>query len=97
MLTGRYTYARGVSGLTFDGTGIFGTGLFSSDITTWGIPELVIGLFGAYAIYAMFYQAKQTKYRAEAAASRRRKSRAARYRARAKALEEGSGILGSIF
>lgn len=85
----------GMSGLTFDGTGIFGTGLFSSDLTTWGIPEGIAALIGAYAIYAMFFQAKQTKYRLEGAAQRRRKTKAARYRAKAKALEEKE--LGGIF
>lgn len=85
----------GMSGLTFDGTGLFGSGLFSGDITTWGIPEGVAALFGAYAIYAMFFQAKQTKYRLEGAAQRRRKARAAKYRAKAKKLEEKE--LGGIF
>lgn len=78
----------GMSGLTFDGTGFLGTGLFSSDISEWGIGEIIFGLIGAYAIYAMFYQAKQTKYRAEISAGRRRKKRAVSLRAKAKRLEE---------
>jgi hypothetical protein len=77
-----------MAGLTFDGTGLFGTGLFSGDITSWGIPEAIAGLVGVYAVYAMFFQARQTKYRVEMAAGRRRKRRAAKYREKAKRLEE---------
>jgi hypothetical protein len=80
-------YGKGISGLTFDGTGLLGTGLFSGDVTTWGIPEAVTGLVGIYAVYAMFFQAKQTKYRLEAVAGRRRKRKAAKYRAKAQQLE----------
>lgn len=79
--------SHGLGGLTFDGTGLFGTGLFSGDISTWGIEEGIAGLIGAYAVYSMFFQAKQTKYRLEGAAQRRRKSKAAKYRARAARLE----------
>lgn len=78
----------GMRGLTFDGSGFLGTGLFSGDISTWGISEIIFGLIGAYAVYAMFYQAKQTKYRAEISAGRRRKRRAVSLRAKAKQLEE---------
>jgi hypothetical protein len=81
-------YGKGVSGLTFDGTGLFGTGLFSGDVSTWGLPEALAGAVGVYATYAMFFQAKQTKYRMEMSAGRRRKSKAAKLRARAKKLEE---------
>lgn len=80
--------SHGLRGLTFDGTGMFGTGLFSGDWTTWGIPEGIGILFGGFAFYAMFMQTKQTKYRLEGAAQRRRVSKAAKYRARAKKLEE---------
>jgi hypothetical protein len=85
----------GMGSLTFDNTGLFGTGLFSGDPTTWGWEEILVGGIGAYAVYAMFFQAKQTKYRLEGAAQRRRKSRAVRLRARAKALEDKP--LGGIF
>ena len=88
-------HSHGMGGLTFDGTGLLGTGLFSGDWTTWGIPEAVTGLIGAYAFYAMFMQAGQTKTRLEGAAQRRRRSRAARDRAKAKALEEKG--FGGIF
>lgn len=80
--------STGLRGLSFDGTGLFGTGLFSGDMSTWGIAELVVGAIGAYAVYAMFFQAKQTKYRLEAGARRRRVGRASKLRARAKQLEE---------
>jgi hypothetical protein len=86
----------GLGDLSFDGTGLLGTGLFSMDPSTpWGIPELVAGLIGAYAFYSMFMQTKQTKYRLEAGAQQRRKSKAARLRAKAKALEDRG--LGGIF
>lgn len=78
----------GMSGLTFDGTGLFGTGLFSGDITTWGAPEAIAGLIGLYGVYAMFFQAKSTKYRIEQGAGRRRRSKASKLRAKAKQLEE---------
>lgn len=78
----------GMNGLTFDGTGFLGTGLFSSDISEWGIGEIIFGIVGVYAIYSMFFQAKQTKYRMEIGAGRRRKTRAARLRTKAKSLEE---------
>jgi hypothetical protein len=88
MINQKRFWGAGMSGLTFDGTGLFGTGLFSGDITTWGIPELIAAAVGAYAIYSMFFQTKQTKYRLEAGARRRRVGRAKRLRERAKKLEE---------
>jgi len=78
----------GMNGLSFDGTGFLGTGLFSGDISSWGFGEIIFGLIGAYAIYSMFFQAKQTKYRMEMGAGRRRKRRAASMRVKAKQLEE---------
>jgi hypothetical protein len=90
-----YNTYNGMKGLSFDGTGLLGTGLFSGDISTWGFGELLLGLVAAYAIYSMFYQTKQTKYRLEQGAHRRRKSRAASYRAKAKMLEEKE--VGGIF
>lgn len=81
-------WGAGMSGLSFDGSGLFGTGLFSGDVSTWGFGEIIAGMFGIYAIYSMFHQGKQTKYRMEIAAGRRRKKRAVSYRAKAKKLEE---------
>ena len=72
----------GMSGLSFDGTGFLGTGLFSGDMSTWGIGEIVFGVVGIYAIYAMFFQVKQTKYRMEISAGRRRKRKAISLRER---------------
>ncbi len=88
MIEQKRFWGAGLRGLTFDGTGFLGTGLFSGDITTWGVSEMVFGLVGMYAFYSMFFQAKQTKYRLEMGASRRRKSKAASLRAKAKRLEE---------
>lgn len=79
---------QGIRGLTFDGTGLFGTGVFSGSIGNWGVSEAVLGVVGLYAVYAMFFQAKQTKYRMEAGARRRRVSRAKSLREKAKRLEE---------
>jgi hypothetical protein len=78
----------GMGGLTFDGSGFLGTGLFSGDISTWGASEAVAAMIGAYAVYSMFYQAKQTKYRAQSAMGRRRKRRAKELRDKAKRLED---------
>jgi hypothetical protein len=83
---------RGMGSLTFDGSGLFGTGLFGD---TWGVPETVGVLIGLYALYSMFYTTKQTKTRLEASAQRRRVKKAARLRAKAKRLEEKG--LGGIF
>ena len=75
---------RGIGDLSFDGSGMFGSGLFGNN---WGWPEVVAGLFGTYALYSMFHQTKQTKYRVEMAAGRRRKRKAARLKEKAKRLE----------
>ena len=80
--------SNGFSGLSFDGTGLLGTGLFSGDISTWGVSEVVASAIGAYAIYSMVFQAKQTKYRLEGAARRHRVSKAKSLREKAKKLEE---------
>lgn len=85
----------GIAGLNFDGTGLFGSGIFGTG--SWDWTEWTLLGIGAYAVYAMFFQAKQTKYRAEAAAGRRRKRRAARYREKAKRLEASEGLLGGLF
>src|ERR1017187_2377884 len=84
--------ARGMSGLSFDGTGLLGTGLFSGDMTTWGWAELLVGAIGIYAFYSMFLQTKQVKARVSSGlktrAKSRRVSKAASLRKRAKELEE---------
>jgi hypothetical protein len=45
----------GVGGLTMDGTGLLGTGLFSGgmDLSTWGVGEYLVLAFGAYAVYSL--------------------------------------------
>lgn len=78
---------QGMGGLSFDGTGLLGTGLFSGDMSSWGITEIILGLVGAYAVYSMIFQAKQTNYRLQGAAQKRRKSKAVKYREAAKRLE----------
>lgn len=77
----------GMSGLSFDGSGFLGTGLFSGDISNWGIPEVIGGLIGVYAVYSMIFQGKQTNYRLQQSAHRRRKVTAAKLKARATELE----------
>jgi hypothetical protein len=88
MINEKRFWGAGLQGLSFDGSGLFGTGLFAGDIATWGVSEFIFGLIGAYAVYAMFHQTKQTKYRLEMGAGRRRKSRAKKLREKAKRLEE---------
>jgi hypothetical protein len=85
----------GMGGLTFDGSGLLGTGLFSGDISTWGISELLASFIGAYAVYSMFFQVGQTKVRLQGSAQRRRVKRAKRLREKAKKLEAQQ--FGSIF
>lgn len=85
------TVKAGLQGLTFDGTGLLGTGLFSGDITTWGMPEILAGAVGAYALYSMVHQTKQTGYRLEQGARKRRVSKASRLRQKAKSLEDKEG------
>lgn len=45
----------GVSGLTMDGTGLFGSGLFSEgfDVSTWGMGEYMLLGLAAYTLYAL--------------------------------------------
>lgn len=45
----------GMGSLSFDGTGLFGTGLFSGDITTWGVPEVATLLVGYYLLHSILY------------------------------------------
>lgn len=89
--------SHGMGGLTFDGTGLFGTGIFGGDPSTWGIAEIVAGALGIWVVRAVVLQFGQEKVRAQGLAQRRRKSRAARLRAKAKALEDAPfGGLGGI-
>lgn len=85
---GRCNGGYGLGGLTFDGTGLLGTGLFSGDITTWGVGEAILGIIGIYMLYSSIHQAKQHKYRLEGARRRQRVSKAKRLREQAKRLEE---------
>jgi hypothetical protein len=96
MINEKRFWGAGMQGLTFDGTGLLGTGLFSGDITTWGFPELIVGIIGVYAVYSMFFQTKQLKREATsrlyARGKTRRTSRAARLRAQADRLETTEGF-----
>lgn len=50
----------GLFGLTMDGTGLLGTGLFSggADLSTWGIGEYAVLAFGAYAVWSLVSDVK---------------------------------------
>jgi hypothetical protein len=63
---------NGLKGL-FDGTGLFGSGLFSSgmDYTQWGIGEYAALAVGGYVLMSVFSTTKRT------ASVVRRKARAA--------------------
>jgi len=43
----------GLRGLTFDGTGLFGTGLFNGEPSSWGWPEyLIVAGFLYWALWS---------------------------------------------
>lgn len=88
----------GLRGLTFDGTGVFGTGMFGTDPWDWSEwTVLLVGIpLAFFMVYSTLHQAGQTKLRAGSAAKRRRKSRAAKLRERAKRLEAKEGIFGGL-
>lgn len=79
--------SQGISGLTMDGSGLFGTGIFSNDLTTWSGWEYGLIAVGAYMLYSSFRQTKVYHTEALGFAHRRRKTRAGKLRERAKALE----------
>lgn len=87
-------------GLSDLSTGIFCWPPFASDGScSWGWSEGIIAVVGAYVIYSIFFttktKAKKGYLALEVKAQRRRKSRAQKYRERAKALEAKG--LGGIF
>ena len=91
----------GVRGLTMDGTGLFGTGILGGDMTTWDGWDwgalVVIGLAAWAVVNRVVYGAKHIPLEAELAASKRRKSRAAAMRAKAKKLEAQTTGFGGLF
>lgn len=95
MINQKKYWGGGLRGLSFDGTGLLGTGLFSGDFTTWGWSELLFGAIGAYAFYTMFLQTKQVKERVstrlKSRARVRRVSKAARLRKQAEELDKDEG------
>lgn len=68
--------AVGMGGLTMDGTGLLGTGLFAGglDLSTWGAGEYVTAAAGAYVLFSVLSTGKRhaqtarRKYRAALAA-----------------------------
>lgn len=46
-----------MAGLTFDGTGLLGTGLFSGglDFSTWGPGEIGVAAVGAWMLYSTLF------------------------------------------
>jgi hypothetical protein len=45
--------SSGLQGLTMDGTGLAGTGLFAGDMSTWGMGEYATIGLGLYAAFAL--------------------------------------------
>jgi len=83
-----------MSGLTFDGSGLFGTGLFPAgfDLSTWGPWEYAAVLAGAWVVgSALFTTSRAAKY-AAGTPGRLRKRRAASLRKRAAALTAKKGL-----
>jgi hypothetical protein len=87
----------GMGGM-FDGSGIFGTGIFaSSDVSTWGYGEGIAVAFGLFVLYSVFSTtsrgvskvSRKVKYVAGAGA-RSRQAKAAKLRAEARMLEGAS-------
>jgi hypothetical protein len=66
---------------------------------SWGMPEILIILFGVVSIFAIGYTTvsggKKAHFALERKALKRRKAKAEKYRAKAKALEAKG--LGGIF
>ena len=64
-----------MSGLTMDGTGLLGTGLFTGgmDLSTWGAGEVAVLALGAFALYSMMSTTRRGAQRAGATARRIRK------------------------
>ena len=48
---------QGLMGLTMDGTGLLGTGLFAGgfNVSTWGPAEVVTAAAGVYVLYSVFF------------------------------------------
>lgn len=78
--------AYGLSGLSMDGTGLMGTGLFAggTDLSTWGAGEYVTVGIGAYALYSLFSTGKR-----HAGTVRRKASAAYRTNPKRRNIEQG--------
>jgi hypothetical protein len=50
----------GMGALTFDGTGLWGSGLFSGDMSTWGAGEYGVLALGAFVLYSVVFTSRRT-------------------------------------
>jgi hypothetical protein len=66
----------GVGDFTMDGTGLFGTGLFAGDISTWGIGEWVVIILGGYMIFSTLFTTSRGVKRVKTGYSNVKKRRA---------------------
>jgi hypothetical protein len=86
-------------GLSDLSTGLFCWPPFGDPNCSWGIPEILIILFGGYVVLSLIYTTghggKQAYIKLEGRAQKRRKAKAKKYRERAAALEAKG--LGGVF
>jgi hypothetical protein len=66
---------KGMGALNFDGSGLLGSGVFGStvnitDLSTWTWAEYVTAGLGVYVIFAVFSTTKQTATKASRRAKR---------------------------
>jgi hypothetical protein len=96
ILSEKATWSRGFSGLSMDGTGLFGTGLFAGDSSQWGTGELVFGAIGFWMVSILFSQTKKdissVKRGLVRSAQDRRYEKAKSLRAEAKRLQMKKGL-----
>lgn len=71
----------GMSGLTFDGTGLWGSGLFSGDTSSWGVGEFGFLALGAFVLYSVVSTSQRT--------SEAVRGHVGRVRSRAKKIKRG--------
>jgi hypothetical protein len=95
ILNEKANLSRGFSGL-MDGTGLFGTGLFAGDSSTWGTGELVFGAIGFWMVSTLFSKAKKDiggiKKGLVRSAQDRRYEKARTLKAEAKRLQMKKGL-----
>ena len=97
---GPFFWGRGMGGLTFDGTGLLGTGLFSGglDLSTWTWAEYLATAVGIYVVYSVLSTTSRHarsvagipgNISARRAAAARRRRRAAELRKEAAQMDQG--------